>query len=480
MDRRVFAAVDIGASSGRVMAGSVGEGRAGLKAVHRFPNGAVVRDGHLRWDLSTLFTEVLAGLRLLAAEHPEVESIGIDTWGVDYGLLDAGGRLLAEPVAHRDDRTAAVIDEVHAAVPFDELYAVTGIQFLPFNTVYQLAAERHGLLWGRAAHVVMVPDLIAFWLTGELRTEATNASTTGLLDARTGTWSAELLDRLDLDPSLFPPIEEPGRVRGVVRPELCDELGLSRSTVVTTVGSHDTASAVAAVPADGRPFAYASSGTWSLVGVETAEPVLSDSSRAANFTNERGVDGDIRYLRNVGGLWLLQESIRTWAEQGERPSLAALLAEASGLPDGGPVIDVDDPVFIAPGGMPQRIAAAVEAKGEVPPATPAEVTRCIVDSLATAYATTAQRASELTGQPVEVIHVVGGGSENELLCQRTADLSGLPVTAGPTEATALGNVLVQARAHHAIAASAGAIRDVVIASSELRHHEPRTTSEASS
>jgi rhamnulokinase len=480
MDRRVFAAVDIGASGGRVMAGPVREGRVGLRAVHRFANRAASRDGHLRWDVSELYDEVLAGLRLVAAEHPEVESIGIDTWGVDYGLLDGDGRLLAEPVAHRDDRTAAVIDEVHAEVPFDELYAVTGIQFLPFNTVYQLAAERHGRLWDRAAHVVLIPDLLAFWLTGELRTEITNASTTGLLDARSGTWSADLFARLGLDPARFPPLDEPGQVRGTVRPALCDDLGLSRSTVVTTVGSHDTASAVAAVPAVGRHFAYASSGTWSLVGVESEEPVLSAASRAANFTNERGVDGGIRYLRNVGGLWLLQESMRTWAEQGLRPVLGALLAEASGRPEGGPVFDVDDPALIAPGSMPERIAAAVETKGEEPPTSPAGVTRCIVDSLATAYATTVARASELTGQGVEVIHVVGGGSENVLLCQRTADLSGLPVTAGPTEATALGNVLVQARAHGAIGGSTDAIRHVVAASTELRHHEPRTTSEAAS
>jgi rhamnulokinase len=262
-----------------------------------------------------------------------------------------------------------------------------------------------------------------------------------------------------------------------MRPELCDDLGLSRSTVVTTVGSHDTASAVAAVPSDGRPFAYVSSGTWSLVGVESPEPVLSDASRAANLTNERGVDGDIRYLRNVGGLWLLQESVRVWTEEGRRPVLAALLTEAGGLPEGGPVIDVDDPAFIAPGRMPERIAAAIEARGEQPPATPAEVTRCIVDSLATAYATTATRASELTDRAVEVVHVVGGGSENALLCQRTADLSGLPVTAGPTEATALGNVLVQARAHGAIGDGADAIRHVVAASTDVRHHDPRATSE---
>ena len=476
MGQRTFAAVDIGASGGRVMVGSVGDGRARLRAVHRFPNAAAPLDGHLRWDLDAMCAEVLIGLRAVAREHPEVESIGIDTWGVDYGLLDAERRLLAQPVAHRDSRTDAVIDEVHARVPFDELYAVSGIQFLPFNTVYQLAAERLGGLWERAAHAVLIPDLLAFWLTGELRTEVTNASTTGLLDARTGTWSSELFDRLDLDPTLFPPLEEPGEVRGTLTASLCGELGLSRSTVVTTVGSHDTASAVAAVPAiDGR-FAYASSGTWSLVGVDLPEPVLTGASRQANFTNERGVDGSIRYLRNVGGLWLLQESMRSWGERGEAPLLTELLAEAATLPDGGPTIGVDDPAFIAPGSMPERIRAAVEAKGERTSSSPAAITRCIVDSLASAYADTARRASELTGQAVDVIHVVGGGSENALLCQRTADLAGLPVVAGPTEATALGNVLVQARALGALGDSADDIRAVVAASSDLRHHEPRTRS----
>jgi rhamnulokinase len=416
----LIAAVDLGASGGRVMAGAVEGDTVSLEAVHRFPNGVVEADGHLRWDLRRLYGEVLDGLALL----PDAESIGIDTWGVDYGLLDADGELLGDPIAYRDDRTSAVIDEVHAAVPPEELFAVNGLQFLPFTTVYQLAAEQQGPRWAKAAKAALIPDLLAFWLTGELRAERTNASTTGLLDVRRGTWSTDLLDRLRIPADLLPPLEEPGAVRGTG----------SGGVPVTTVGSHDTASAVVAVPATTERFAYVASGTWSLVGLERADPVLTEEAREANFTNEGGVDGRTRFLRNVGGLWLLQESMREWG----RDDVAALVGEAAALPPG-PVLDVDDPVFLAPGPMAGRIAAAA-GRAEM---TPEQTVRCIVDSLAAAYASTVRQAAELAGTEVEVVHVVGGGSQNELLCQRTADEAGLPVVAGPVEATALGNLLVQ-------------------------------------
>ncbi|MGV9869389.1 rhamnulokinase, partial [Rhodococcus koreensis] len=379
----------------------------------------------------------------LAVGFPEVESIGIDTWAVDYGLLDADGNLLAEPISYRDDRTDAVIDTVHERIDPQALYGINGLQYLPFNTVYQLVAEQESALWDRAAHIVLLPDLLAYWLTGELRTEATNASTTGLLDVRTGTWSRELLTRLDIPRSLLPPLQQPGEQRGILRPELADSTGLSRSTAVTTVGSHDTASAVAAIPATNHQFAYISSGTWSLAGVELAAPVLTEQARQAKFTNEGGVDRRTRFLRNVGGLWLLQESLRTWTDEGRNPELNALLAEAATLPAGGPEIDIDDTEFIRPGDMPTRICTAAGLPSST---SPAKVVRCILDSLATAYRDTIRQAVALTGATVEVIHIVGGGSQNALLCQLTADRSCLPVTAGPVEATALGNVLVQARA----------------------------------
>jgi rhamnulokinase len=453
----VFAAVDLGASGGRVMAGVVDDDSVRLDAVHRFPNGVVERDGHLRWDLDRLLDEVRTGL----ARIPDPTSIGIDTWGVDYGLLDADGMLLAPPIAYRDDRTDKTVDDVHAVVGPDELFAVNGLQFLPFTTLYQLAAERHGPLWDRATHAVLLPDLIAHQLTGALATELTNASTTGLLDVRTLDWSAPLLDRLGIPASLLPPVQPPGELRGTT-PD---------GTPVVTVGSHDTASAVVGVPATTDRYAYIASGTWSLVGVELDAPVLTDEACRAGFTNEVGVDGTIRFLRNVGGLWLLQESLRTW----ERDDLDRLLDEASRLPGGGPTVDVDDPAFIPPGDMPARIAAAAGRAGR-PEMTPAETTRCILDSLAAGYARTVHRAAELTGRAVDVVHIVGGGSQNDLLCRLTADAVGVPVLAGPVEATALGNVIVQARTHGALSGSLDAIRARLAPSATttgLRRYDPR-------
>lgn len=451
MSGRVFAAVDVGASGGRVMAGLVEGDRITLDRLHRFPNAAQEVDGHLRWDLSGLFREVQAGLSLL----PAATSIGIDTWGVDFGLVDAGGRLLAQPVAYRDDRSAKSVDDVHAVVPFEDLYAVTGLQFLPFTTIYQLAAEREGPLLERAAHAVLLPDLIAYWLTGELRTEVTNASTTGLLDARTREWSTALMHQLGVRDDLFPPLEVPGVERGRT----------ADGVPVTTVGSHDTASAVVGVPATTRNFAYVACGTWSLVGVELDAPVLSLAAREANFTNEAGVDGRTRFLRNVGGLWLLQECMRHWV----RDDLDALLAAAARVPTGGPIFDVDDPGFIGPGDMPRRIAVAVDRAD----LTEAEVVRCIIDSLAAAFARTVWQAADLSGVDVEVVHLVGGGSQNELLCQLTADAAQVPVVAGPVEATALGNVAVQAAATGALPTELEAIRRCIARSFELRRYLPR-------
>jgi rhamnulokinase len=429
-------------------------------------------DGHLRWDLTGLYAEVLTGLRELGRRFPTVESIGIDTWAVDYGLLDADGRLLAEPVSYRDSRTDAVLDEVHRAISREQLYAVNGLQFLPFTTVYQLAAERRKPLWDKTEHVVLLPDLLAFWLTGSLATEVTNASTTGLLDLRTGTWSPDVLAVLGLPERKLPALQHPGDVRGTLLPGVLATTGLPATTVVTTVGSHDTASAVVAVPATDPHFAYVSSGTWSLVGVELDKPVVTVDSQRENFTNEGGVDGRTRFLRNVGGLWLLQESLREWRARGLALDLDSVLTEAETLPAGGPTVDVDDDGFIPPGGMPERITAAVERTGRTPPTTPAAVVRCILDSLAAAYAGTARRAGELAGQEVDRIHVVGGGSQNRLLCQLTADLSGIAVTGGPVEATALGNVLVQARAHGAAPGTLEELRAALARTQDLRTFRP--------
>jgi rhamnulokinase len=446
----VFAAVDVGASGGRVMRGTIDGEHIALEDVHRFANGIADVDGHLRWDFTRLHREVLAGLERI----PEAASVGVDTWGVDYGLLDANGELIAEPIAYRDERTSKVIDDVHGLVSPDALYTTTGIQFLPFNTIYQLAAEQRGPRWGRARHAVLLPDLIAYRLTGELRTELTNASTTGLLEARTHEWSSALFDRLALPRDLFPALQSPGEIRGATA------VGIP----VVTVGSHDTASAVVGVPATTERFAYIASGTWSLVGVELDAPLLCDAARDANFTNELGVDGRTRFLRNVGGMWLLQECVRAW----QRDDLSALLDAAAELGTGGPRIDVDDPCFIAPGQMSERITGAAGRTSM----TPVQTTRCIVDSLAESYARTVRQAVDLSGRDVDVIHLVGGGSQNELVCQLTADAAGLPVLAGPVEATALGNVLVQARTQGVVPSSLEAMRALLAAAIRPRRYQP--------
>jgi rhamnulokinase len=465
------AAADLGASSGRVMTGRVGAGRLELREVHRFPNRPVEVLGTLHWDILRLYADLLDGLAA-AARDGKLASVGIDSWGVDYGLIGAGGALLGNPVHYRDARTSGVLDQVLAAVPAAELYAVTGVQLLQINTAGQLDG---------AAALLLIPDLLAYWLTGEAGAELTNASTTQLYDPQARDWAWGVIERLDLPRSLFPPLRQPGTLIGALRPELAAEpglAGLAGRLPVVAVGSHDTASAVAGVPAAGRDFAYISCGTWSLVGVELDRPVLTEASRAANFANETGVDGTIRYLRNVMGLWLLQESLRTWSGAGQQADLGALLAAATREEPLGVVIDVDDPAFLPPGDMPARIAAAARRSGQRPPDGPAATVRCILDSLALAYRRAIAQVQELSGQPAAVVHVVGGGARNDLLLQLTADACGLPVVAGPVEAAALGNVLVQARALGAGPGDLAGMRALLRATQRLRRFEPAGTAGA--
>ena len=472
----MFAAVDIGASSGRVILGRIsraaGTPEVSLETVHRFPNGVQEYDGGLRWDFTVLFAEVLTGLTAAAASaaaHGErIASIGIDTWAVDYGRVNSSGELVAQPFSYRDDRSRGAVAGVHGRLEPERLYATTGLQFLEFNTIYQLASDTE--LDG--VQVLLIPDLIAFLLTGQRRTEATNASTTGLFDVVAGEWATEFLTALKLPLDLFPPLVQPGETIGTLLPPIAGQTGLPAGTRVIAVGSHDTASAVAAVPAEPGDFAYISSGTWSLVGVELEHPVLTEASRQANFTNERGVDGTIRYLRNVGGLWLLSECQRTWAAHGPAVSLAELLERAAALPAGGPLIDADDPAFTAPDNMPTRIRAATRKAGAILPDEPAAIVRCILDSLAAGYARTISDAERLAGRAIDVVHVVGGGSQNKLLCQLTANATGKPVIAGPVEATALGNVLVQARASGELSGGLAELRKIVAGDSALERYEP--------
>lgn len=470
------AAVDLGATSGRVMLGRVdgrGAGTLELRPVARFPNGPVRLASGLHWDLTGLYGNVLAGLGEAVRAEPDAASIGIDSWAVDYALL-RGDRMLGEPFHYRDDRNAGGVDAVHATVPFAELYRRNGLQFLPFNTLYQLAAERDGGCLDLADSLLLVPDLIAYQLTGAKLTERTNASTTGLVGVETGEWDDELIARLGLPASVFAPLVSPGESVGRLRPVIAAELGAASGLEVVAVGSHDTASAVVAVPMRAESAAYISCGTWGLVGVELEQPVTTDAAREANFTNEGGVDGRVRFLHNVMGLWLLSESVRQWEREGETVELSELLAAAASVTSPVSIFDANDPRFLAPGDLPGRIAEWCSEHGVAAPASRAEFARSIIESLAQAFAGAVRTASILSGVDVETIHIVGGGALNELLCQRTADRTGLPVLAGPVEATAIGNVLVQARAQGFAGRDLESLRAIVAAAFAPVRYEPQT------
>lgn len=469
--RLTVGAVDLGASSGRVMVGHLADGRVDLEQVARFGNGVVELPSGLHWNLLGLYSAVLTGLHDAAAQHP-LASVGIDSWAVDYGLLNGAGTLLGEPYAYRDARTSRGVKTVHGTIGFDELYGRNGLQFLPFNTLYQLAAET-GLTGAGPRdpqHLLLVPDLLAFWLTGRQVAEYTNASTTGLVSARTRQWDRELIARLGYPDGLFPELIQPGTLIGGLRQSVVEEVG--QSVDVVSVPSHDTASAVVGVPMDPTRAAYVSCGTWGLVGVELPAPVLTDAARRANFTNEGGVDGTIRFLHNVMGLWVLSETLRVWRARGASADLGTLLAAAAELPAPEHLIDLNDERFLPPGDMATRIGEWLLERELPQPGSDVAIVRLIVESLAEHFAAAVRRAAELSGVAVEQIHVVGGGCQNRLLSQLTADRSGLPVIAGPIEATALGNVLIQARAHGRVG-SLAEIRAVVARSFDPIRYVPR-------
>lgn len=466
------AAIDLGATSGRVIAAHVGRRTLELHQLRRFPNGPVRLADGLHWAIIELYRQILLGLRALVHAQPDVQSIGIDAWAVDYGLL-RGSRLAGLPFHYRDDRTADGVATVHQVIPPAQLYQRNGLQFLPFNTVYQLTSDLHSGVLQPLDQALLIPDLLTYWLTGKRITERTNASTTGLLNVQSREWDNELLKRLGLPSGLLADLLSPGQVVGDITHEVRGDLGITRAPRLVSVGSHDTASAVAAAPMTEPGCAYISCGTWALVGVELDGPVLTEESRRANFSNEAGVDGRIRYLRNVMGLWLLNECMNAWSRDGLQQPLPELLAAAQTVPAHAvPLIDADNPVFVQPGDMPARITAHCLQRGLNPPITPVEMVRCIIESLADAFARAVAQAADLSGQHVRRIHIVGGGALNDLLCQRTADRAGLPVHAGPIEATAIGNVLVQARATGLVAGSLESLRDLVARTQPIRTFEP--------
>jgi rhamnulokinase len=465
------AAVDLGATSGRVILGHVSANELSIRPVARFPNTPVRTVDGLHWNILELYRSVVAGLGAAAREEPAIASVGIDSWAVDYALM-RNGRMLGVPYHYRDDRNQTAVTTVHGRVSPAELYAANGLQHLPFNSIYQLEADRAAGMLDVADSLLLVPDLLAYWLTGRQVAERTNASTTGLVNVRSGQWDERLLQRLELPRSLFPELVDAGTAIGPLLPEVAHETGIGSGAIVTAVGSHDTASAVLAVPALSPDFAYISCGTWGLVGVELEAPELSEAGRLANFTNEGGVDGTVRYLHNVMGLWLLSESVREWERGGAVISLPALLASAAAVTSPVAVFDANDPRFLAPGDMPARIAEWCRENGAVVPTSQAEFVRSIVESLASAFVAAVRTAASLSGKTVSVIHIVGGGSQNELLCQLVADRSGLPVQAGPVEATAIGNVLVQARAAGLVDGSRDSLRALVAASFPPRLYAP--------
>jgi rhamnulokinase len=470
-DEATFLAIDLGAESGRAFLGRFDGERVTLEEIHRFPNEPVQLVDGLHWDVLSIFREIKRGLAKAAAEVDGLESVGVDSWGVDFALLDREGALVSNPLNHRDHRTEGMVEKAFEWVPKEEIYETTGIQFIRINTLYQLLAMRGSPLLEVTESLLLIPDLINYWLTGEKACEFTNATTTQLYSLQAGGWAPDLLQRMSLSVDVFPKIVPPATELGPLLPEVAEEVGLGAQHPVVAVASHDTASAVVAVPAEGESFAYISSGTWSLVGVETPEPVVTQEAMDANFTNEGGFGGRTRFLKNVMGLWLLQECRRIWAQEGQEYSYEELTRLAEEAPASGPLVDPDHPSFLAPGDMPSRIRRFCEATDQRAPEEVGEVARCIFESLALKYQWVVAQTGEIAGQNVEAVHVVGGGSQNFLLCQLTADATRLPVLAGPVEATALGNVMVQAYARGYVG-SLEEIRAVVSRSTDINRYTP--------
>ena len=469
---RVFAAVDLGAESGRVVTGRLDGTSVVLEVVHRFANRPLWLPDGRHWNLPQLFSDTLEGLaRARAGAAGRLDGIGVDSWGVDYALLDGDHRMLGLPFHYRDERvTDDVLARAHELVPREELYGRTGIQTMPINTVFQLMSERGSAAAAASEAIALVPDLINLWLTGELANEATNASTTGLLEATGRSWAIDLIARLGIPERPFTgEVLLPGRQLGSVLQSHGDQ----RGTPVHAVASHDTASAFVGTPLEGPPEAVLSSGTWSLLGLEVPEPILGGEAAGFNLTNERGFDDTVRLLRNVMGLWLVQECRRAWRDAGRDLDYDELHRAAREAPADVPLFDPDQPSLLRGGDMPTMIASACTAAGQQEPAGPGAVIRSILVSLACKYRLVLEQLQLVSGRRVEVVHVVGGGVRNTLLCQLTADVLGLPVLAGPEEATALGNVLVQARACGELS-SLAEMRELVSRSVQVERYEPST------
>ena len=462
---------DFGASSGRAMLATFDGEKISMEEIHRFSNDTVIANGTMYWDILRLFFEIKTGITK-AVTAGGFDAIGIDTWGVDFGLIDKRGKLLSNPVHYRDSRTNGIWDEVYKIIPKDEIYNRTGIQFAAFNTLYQLMylklKEPEAL--ENAETMLFIPDLFAYMLTGEKKAEMSIASTSNLLNPYTKDWDFELIEKLELPKSIFPPVIKSGEVIGYLTDEICQELGCKKVPVIAAP-EHDTASAVAATPSDTDDFVYISCGTWSLFGTESKEPLISPQTAELNFTNEGGFKDTIRFLKNITGLWLIQESRRQWRREGEEVGFDTLEKEALANEPFKCFIDVDDPLFAPAGNLPRRVKEYCDKTGQYVPETRGEIMRCIYQSLAMKYKYTFNKLKEISGKDYTHINMLGGGIKDKLLCQLTADATGVKVLAGPTEATVMGNIGV---VFHALGEIRDFkhLRDVTCASTDLKTYTP--------
>ena len=472
MSQHRFLAFDLGAESGRAVLGTLEGGILSIRELHRFPNDPVTIDRHLHWDVPALFREIKTGMKICAGhEAADIESAAIDTWGVDFSLLDGKGRPLGLPFAYRDLRNVRAMETFLAKCPKERIYEITGIQFLPFNSLFQLQAlalEDPGLL-AAAADLLFIPDLLSFFLSGSISNETTIASTSQLLEPRRNEWSAELLGALGISSHILHRAVPPGTVLGRLLPSIAAETGLKDLPIIATA-SHDTASAVAAVPALGTNWAYISSGTWSCMGIDVLTPLITPATLRLNFTNEGGLAGRIRFLKNVSGLWPVQQCRKIWSE--DRPlSYAEMIAAAAHAPAFKAFIAPDHPDFLNPPDMPEAIRNFCRRTGQTVPSSRGEVVRCVLESLALRYRAVFEELRQVSPHPIETIHIIGGGSRNELLCRFTAEATALTVVTGPVEATAIGNIMGQALAL-GLVRSPEEIRAIVAASTELKTYEP--------
>ena len=477
MAEQCYLAVDLGAESGRVVAGLFDGSKIRLEEIHRFPNGPVSVAGSLRWDVLRLWTDIQQGLGKAAQKYGDAAiSVGVDTWGVDYVLLGHGNEMLGQPFNYRDARTQGIMEAAFTRVPRADIFATTGLQFMTINTLYQLIAfhQQQPNLMGLAERFLMMADFFHWLLSGAQVVEFTNATTSQCLDATTRKWSIDLLRKFELPSSIFPEIVDPGTNLGRLRTDVAERCGMKRLDVIAPA-THDTGSAVAAVPTDKTgtaQWAYISSGTWSLMGLELPKPVLTPRALELNVTNEGGIDGTYRVLKNIMGLWLVQECRRSFERRGRAVDYGELAKLAAAASPFRTLIDPDAPAFLSPADMPTEIGRWCQSHGQTAPETDGQFVRTCLESLALKYRIVLEWLEELSGEKVEVLHIVGGGTQNELLNQFTSNACGIPVITGPVEATALGNVLVQARAAGAVRTLSD-MRSVVRASQSVKRYEPQ-------